>query len=303
MAQENKNTTTPAAAAPVDNEPKKRDSPFTLALIAGAFAGTGVDVSLHPLDTMRTRLQSQEGFWKAGGFKGCYRGITSAFIGSAPGAAAFFSTYETMKGVIKNTAGGEEHWTHAALASSCGEVGACLVRVPTAVVTQNMQVGRYGSLTEAISTTYKNGGLGGFYVGYTTTVFREIPFSFIQFPVYEGLKKAVAAWQGSECTPNQGAICGSAAGAVASGITTPLDVAKTRIMLEKPEEGKPKVYTGAVQTLRKIAEEEGFFALYKGIIPRVGWITVGGFIFFGVYEWSTELMWRTGAWGSKYEDE
>ena len=34
-----------------------------------------------------------------------------------------------------------------------------------------------------------------------------------------------------------GAACGSVAGGIAGGVTTPLDVAKTRIMLEKVEEG------------------------------------------------------------------
>lgn len=40
----------------------------------GALAGISVDVALYPLDTLKTRLQSQQGFQKAGGFKGVYRG-------------------------------------------------------------------------------------------------------------------------------------------------------------------------------------------------------------------------------------
>lgn len=279
-----------------DKKIEKKESPFTLALIAGGIAGTTVDVSLHPLDTIKTRLQAQDGFWKAGGLKGCYKGIFSAALGSAPGAGLFFSTYETMKQVLNKASGGSDHWTFNSLAASCGEVGACLVRVPTAVVTQNMQVGAYGSFTEAVSTTYAKGGLGGFYVGYTTTVMREIPFSFIQFPIYEGLKKAWSSMQGRPTDPNQGAICGSIAGTVASGITTPLDVCKTRIMLEKPPDGQAKRYTGTVQTLKIISSEEGATALLKGIGPRMGWITAGGFIFFGAYEWSTKLLWGTGLW-------
>jgi len=281
-------------------EIEKKEPPFTLALIAGGCAGTTVDVALHPLDTLRTRIQSQEGFWKAGGFKGTYKGIGSAALGSAPGAAAFFSTYETMKQVIKSNSGGKEHWTHHALASSCGEVAACLFRVPTAVVTQNMQVGAYDSFTQAVSTTYGRGGFGGFYVGYTTTVMREIPFAFIQFPLYEGLKKGWAGLQGEATSPNQGATCGSIAGAIASGITTPLDVAKTRIMLEKPAEGQAKQYTGTVQTLQVIFKAEGIPGLFKGLVPRVGWITAGGFIFFGAYEWAQAGLWKTGMWGKGF---
>lgn len=41
---------------------------------AGAIAGLSVDVALYPLDTLKTRLQSQHGFYKSGGFSGVYRG-------------------------------------------------------------------------------------------------------------------------------------------------------------------------------------------------------------------------------------
>lgn len=275
---------------------EQKESPFSLALIAGGCAGTTVDVALHPLDTLRTRLQSQEGFFASGGFRGVYRGILSAAMGSAPGAAVFFSTYETMKGVFKRMNGGKEEPLQHACASSCGEVGACLVRVPTAVVTQNMQVGNYSTLTEAVKGTLKSGGPMGFYRGYGTTVAREIPFAFIQFPIYEGFKSYIASWQGQETSATQGAVCGSVAGAIAGAITTPLDVAKTRIMLEKPVEGQAKKYTGAYQTVSTIFAEEGTTALFKGLGPRVMWITIGGFIFFGAYEKSTKMLFATRMW-------
>ena len=64
---------------------------------AGALAGLSVDVALFPLDTIKTRLQSPQGFLKAGGFQGVYKGVTAAAGGSMPGAALFFCTYETTK--------------------------------------------------------------------------------------------------------------------------------------------------------------------------------------------------------------
>lgn len=271
-------------------------TPFTMALIAGGIAGTTVDVALHPLDTFRTRLQSTEGFFAAGGFKGTYKGIFSAALGSAPGAAAFFSTYETMKSVFKNVSGDNEHWTQHAGASSCGEVAACLVRVPTAIVTQNMQVGHYATIQEAVGSTMKSGGVQAFYKGYGTTVMREIPFSFIQFPIYEQFKKSWSSWQGYETSAIQGAACGSVAGAIAGGLTCPLDVAKTRIMLEIPAEGVARRYTGTLQTLSIIKSEEGMAGLFKGLAPRVTWITIGGFIFFGAYESAQKGLWKTGIW-------
>jgi len=56
---------------------------------AGALAGTSVDTVLFPLDTIKTRLQSAEGFQKSGGFKGIYAGLKSAVAGSAPSGKPF----------------------------------------------------------------------------------------------------------------------------------------------------------------------------------------------------------------------
>lgn len=64
------------------------------------FQGTTVDVALYPLDTVKTRLQSSQGFLKSGGFKSVYKGLSITAIGSAPGAALFFSTYEKVKQIL-----------------------------------------------------------------------------------------------------------------------------------------------------------------------------------------------------------
>ena len=45
------------------------------ALMSGGLAGIAVDICLFPLDTLKTRLQSAQGFTAAGGFKNIYRGI------------------------------------------------------------------------------------------------------------------------------------------------------------------------------------------------------------------------------------
>jgi len=66
-------------------------------LIAGGLAGTSVDLLFYPIDSIKTRLQSDRGFYKAGGFRGIYNGVGSVVVGSAPGAAVFFGVYDTLK--------------------------------------------------------------------------------------------------------------------------------------------------------------------------------------------------------------
>lgn len=43
-----------------------------------------MDAGLFPLDTIKTRLQSPDGFVKSGGFRGVYSGLGTAALGSAP---------------------------------------------------------------------------------------------------------------------------------------------------------------------------------------------------------------------------
>lgn len=276
---------------------------FLTSLVAGGMAGTSVDVALFPIDTLKTRMQAPVGFWKAGGFRGIYNGLGAAAAGSAPGAALFFSTYETMKPWIAtqqaNWGSGDEQQnaTCHMMAASIGEAVACLVRVPTEVIKAKMQTANVRlSLSTTIKTVlaekhgngFLSGITGGLYRGYGITLFREIPFAMIQFPLYEKFKVEWAERQDSPVSPLQAAACGSGSGAVAAAFTTPLDVLKTRHMLGFDQNGVP--YKGLLDVLRSTLKTEGQSALWKGIQPRVMWITIGGFVFFGAYEESKSIV-------------
>lgn len=50
---------------------------------AGGVAGLVVDVALFPIDTVKTRLQSERGFWRSGGFRGIYKGLGAAATGTS----------------------------------------------------------------------------------------------------------------------------------------------------------------------------------------------------------------------------
>ncbi|ORX94079.1 mitochondrial carrier [Basidiobolus meristosporus CBS 931.73] len=241
-------------------------------------AGTAVDTALFPLDTIKTRLQSKAGFIKSGGFSGIYSGLSSAVIGSAPGAAAFFVTYETLKTTLSGNEANESPFVHMAAATG-GEISACFVRVPTEVIKQRMQTKQHSTMSATIKALLRADGVLGFYRGYLSTVVREIPFTCIQFPLYERLKVEWGRYKGRKVEPWEAGLCGSFAGGVAAAITTPLDVVKTRLMLSGHHQ-----YSGIFGTMRRIYAEEGLRALFSGIGPRVMWISIGGYIFLGVYE-------------------
>ncbi|BFZ12693.1 hypothetical protein BsWGS_15732 [Bradybaena similaris] len=256
---------------------------FKVALLAGGAAGTAVDVILFPLDTIKTRLQSEAGFFKSGGVRGIYSGLLSAALGSAPGAALFFTAYESTKKLFHGHFRNKQFESvgHMA-AASLGEVTACLVRVPVEVVKQRAQALNTGSSLASFRLTLQSEGLRGFYRGYTSTVMREIPFSVIQFPLWEFMKSTWSEKSGQPIEAWQSSVCGAIAGGTSAAITTPLDVVKTRVILA--EKGSSVASGNIFYVLKHVAQLKGIRGLFAGIVPRVIWISIGGSIFLGVYE-------------------
>lgn len=155
-----------------------------------------------------------------------------------------------------------------------------------------MQAGLYKTTGETIRAVMNAGVVNGLYKGYVTTAMRDVPFSLIQFPIYERLKETWGASQGAPVSPVQGALCGSFAGAIAAACTCPLDVAKTRLMLGKDSKGVP--YTSLMDTLKRLNAEGGTKVLFSGIQPRVMWISIGGLVFFGLYEQTLKTISAAG---------
>ena len=306
--------------------------PVQTALLAGAPAGTTVDLSLFPLDTLKTRLQSSAGFFASGGFRGIYRGIGSALVGSAPGAAFFFCTYEASKSALSARRNRRRHDPSDSspqssssstaldhmLAASLGEIAACSVRVPTEVIKQRAQAGRHGgsSLSSLLAILSQRGAIGlpgvwrELYRGWGITVLREVPFTVIQFPLWEALRAwgrerrqrtgaglfgdvvvGVAAshhhhhQSAAEVSAAESGLYGSLSGAVAAAITTPLDVLKTRVMLSAQRES-------VLSVVRAILRDHGVRPFFAGIGPRVMWISAGGAIFLGSYQWAVNTLER-----------
>ncbi|XP_054990194.1 S-adenosylmethionine mitochondrial carrier protein isoform X4 [Sorex araneus] len=214
---------------------------LTASLLAGGVAGVCVDLILFPLDTIKTRLQSPQGFKKAGGFRGIYAGVPSTAIGSFPNASAFFITYEYVKSSLHTDSSSYLVPMKHMLAASAGEV---------------------------------------------------IPFSLVQFPLWESLK-ALWSWRQDRAVDSwQSAVCGAFAGGFAAAVTTPLDVAKTRIMLAKA--GSSAASGNVLSALHGVWQAQGLSGLFAGVVPRMAAISLGGFIFLGAYDQTRHLLLALG---------
>ena len=126
----------------------------------------------------------------------------------------------------------------------------------------------FRSVLTCARTVYAKEGLGAFYVSYPTTLTMSVPFTAVQFSVYEHMKKALNP--SGEYSPLTHIICGGTAGGIAAGVTTPLDVAKTLLQTRGPSKD-PEIRgcRGMLDACRIIWARDGARGFARGLTPRV----------------------------------
>lgn len=172
-----------------------------------------------------------------------------------------------------------------ALASGTAELASCLVLTPAEVIKQNAQVLRANPTTtntphggwrnstsmQALRMVSQGAGASGaahrMLTGYSALVARNLPFTALQFPLFEAIRKLLwsrrdrksdstvqdgsggvgggerkiekgAVTRGLLETGQVNAVSAAVSGAIAAVVTAPMDVVKTRMMLSAGEERK-----------------------------------------------------------------
>ncbi|XP_027077619.1 S-adenosylmethionine carrier 1, chloroplastic/mitochondrial [Coffea arabica] len=248
-------------------------------VIAGGTAGVVVETALYPIDTIKTRLQAAQGGGKIN-LRGLYSGLTGNLAGVLPASAVFVGVYEPTKQKLLKLFPEKFSAVAHLTAGAIGGIAASLIRVPTEVVKQRMQTRQFASPPDAVRLIISKEGFRGLYAGYKSFLLRDLPFDAIQFCIYEQLRIGYKMAAKRDLNDPENAAIGAFAGALTGAITTPLDVIKTRLMVQ----GSTNQYRGVFDCVQAIVREEGPPALLKGFGPRVLWIGIGGSIFFGVLE-------------------
>jgi hypothetical protein len=244
------------AQVEVDHEMAR--PPYLHAMLAGGIGGTTGDMLMHSLDTVKTRQQGDPHMppkytsmgstyytiWRQEGIrKGLYGGVQPAFLGSFSGTVLFFGTYEWSKRAMIDwgIAPSISYFTAGLIA----DLAAAPAYVPSEVLKTRLQLqGRhnnpffnsgynYRSTMHAVRTIVRSEGFGALFYGYKATLWRDLPFSALQFAIYEEERGLAKRYVGSN---NIGLpleiLTAASAGGMAGVMTCPLDVVKTRIQTQ-----------------------------------------------------------------------
>lgn len=196
----------------------------------------------------------------------------SQMLVSFPYAFIFFGSYDTAKRNLARTPLSPE-LVHM-LAGAFGETMSNLFKNPFEVVKNQMQVGLDATIRDTVRGVFKAQGMRGFYAGFSSILLREIPFSAIQFPIYEHMKKTF----GNEDARHY-AVNGFVAGGIAAFLTTPCDVIKSKLMTQRSQ-----FYANIFDCIRQIARQDGIGGFFKAAHLRTAQISVSGVVFFSAYE-------------------
>lgn len=214
-------------------------------------------------------------------------------------------------------------------ASATAELVSCFILTPAEVLKQNAQMIRRPAASTAgkASTVFQPSSslqaLKAFktpsqlWRGYTALAARNLPFTAMQFPMFEYFKTGIKEYREKKGTftgrLGETALITAAsagtAGSIAALVTTPVDVVKTRIMLSaagenSEDEAKKKVEKARLegQSLKKLAsergvtkksgliiarevvQESGIKGLFRGGSLRATWTALGSGLYLGVYE-------------------
>lgn len=278
--------------------------PLVKSFLAGSFSGTFSTIVFQPLDLVKTRLQSPVHASIRGSqtasmiaifgnilekerIAGLWKGMTPSIARVVPGVGLYFSSLHWLRSCITG-AGNDPGPLQAVFLGMAARTisGVCLI--PITVIKTRFESGvyQYGGVTHALRTIYCNEGIKGLCCGLLPTLFRDAPFSGLYLMFYTQAKAAVPAdWLNtSSATPPIHFSCGVVAGLLASAVTQPADVLKTKMQLY------PEKFNGIQEVVVYVYKKYGIKGYFKGIVPRMLRRTLMAAMAWTLYEQVTQSI-------------
>ncbi|XP_047163056.1 folate transporter 1, chloroplastic-like isoform X1 [Vigna umbellata] len=181
-------------------------------------------------------------------------------------------------------------WENATAGAAAG-FATVAVMYPLDVVRTRFQVndGRvshlpsYKNTAHAVFTIARSEGLRGLYAGFLPGTLGSTISWGLYFFFYDKAKQRYARNGEGKLSPGLHLASAAEAGGLVCLCTNPVWLVKTRLQLQSPLH-QTRPYSGLYDAFRTITREEGFSALYRGIVPGLLLQVSHGAIQFTAYE-------------------
>ncbi|XP_063716018.1 mitochondrial uncoupling protein 4-like [Symsagittifera roscoffensis] len=204
-------------------------------------------------------------------------------------------TYEKFRGLLgQNEDGSFSIWKSCVAGSTAGALGQ-LIASPMDLLKVQMQTEgirrlkgepvRFRNSLHAMRVLLSEGGVLGLWRGWLPNCQRAALVNLGELATYDQVKRKLLIDFSMKDNALTHSLSSAASGLVAALVGTPADVIKTRIMNQPVDQsGKPLVYKGVVDCLRRTVGEEGVLALWKGFVPIWSRMAPWSLVFWISYE-------------------
>ncbi|KAG5306354.1 S2540 protein, partial [Pseudoatta argentina] len=157
------------------------------------------------------------------------------------------------------------------LAGGTARIWAATLVSPLELIRTKMQSQKlsYAEITQTLKIVVRYSGISGLWMGLSSTLLRDVPFSAIYWLNYETIKRLYSSQQ----TFTFNLVAGAIAGSIAAFFTIPFDVVKTHRQIEMGEKeiysDKPIRSSTTWTIIQRIYYQNGLKGLFTGLIPRL----------------------------------
>ncbi|KAH6651753.1 mitochondrial carrier protein RIM2 [Truncatella angustata] len=249
------------------------------------------------------------------GARALFKGLGPNLVGVVPARAINFYVYGTGKRAYSTWTGldATNPVVHLASAVTAG-IATGTATNPVWLIKTRLQLDknnaerkgdvsarRYKNSWDCMRQTFRNEGPTGFFKGLSAS-YLGVSESTLQWLLYEEFKSKLRLreeklvqsgrertwWDDTVSWTGNFTGAGAAKG-IASVLTYPHEVARTRLRQAPMADGKPK-YTGLVHCFKLVWKEEGMIGLYGGLTPHMLRTIPSAAIMFGMYEGLLKLL-------------
>ncbi|GAB2275517.1 Adenine nucleotide transporter bt1, chloroplastic/mitochondrial [Dionaea muscipula] len=285
----------------------KVGNPSLRRLISGAVAGAVSRTAVAPLETIRTHLmvgssghstgEVFDNIMKIDGWKGLFRGNLVNVIRVAPSKAIELFAFDTVSKCLSPKPGEQSKLPVPAslVAGACAGVSSTLCTYPLELVKTRLTIQRgvYKGILDAFIKILCEEGPAELYRGLVPSLIGVIPYAATNYCAYDTLRKAYRKIFKQEKIGNfETLLIGSAAGAISSSATFPLEVARKQMQVGAV--GGRQVYKNMLHSLVCILEQEGIQGWYRGLGPSCMKLVPAAGISFMCYELCKRILVEDG---------
>lgn len=223
------------------------------------------------------------------GISSLWSGLSPTLIMAVPATVLYFTSYDQLKSKLQKMCGNSP--IIPGVAGGVARIGTATIISPLELIRTKMQSRPLSNaeIVSVVQQSIKVSGIQSLWTGWGPMIMRDVPFSVIYWYGYETIKGMLPIeklFMKSFCA-------GFSAGTIATILTHPMDLTKTRRQILLGENVLEPRAASKIRTLgimRDVVAQLGYRGLFAGLLPRIAKIGPACAIMISSYEFGKKFF-------------